>query len=1067
MPDVVCPQCKAINRSTARFCSDCGGPLPGSAPVPVGSSSAPASLDVASTPSGGSTTPQQDSGQADAGWVLSDRYKVVAELGRGGFGAVYRAWDMNLSRPCAVKENLDTSTEAQRQFLREATVLANLSHPNLPRVTDHFVIPGKGQYLVMDFVEGNDLSSLMAMQHTLPVEQAVDWIVQVADALVYLHGRQPPVLHRDIKPANIRVTPEGKAMLVDFGLVKMYDPNLKTTMGARALTPGYAPPEQYGRGRTDARSDLYALGATLYKLLSGQEPAESVHRITGQPTAAIHQINPKVPPALNQVVEKAMTLDPAQRFQSASEFKSALLAAMGARNGAPVVARIAAPPVAPPLQAQTPARPASRPRTAQAEPQSRRTSRLWLGGGAGVLALIACLCLGGILVVALNGGSGPTVTQTVGVGLGQSTPTQGTKGALASDATPSPGAQARPSATPDLRFRSKDPNIYVHAVYGEPETLDPALDYETSGQQVIQNVYEALIFPSRDDPAVFVPQLAVQVPSQENAGISGDGLVYTFKIRPDVRFQDGSPMTAEDVAYTFQRGILQGGSASPQWLLTEPLLGVGVYDIAALVDPGATDNPAALAKADSGSLEAACQRVKDAIRADPGAATVTFRLAQPWAPFLATLASGWAGVGSRAWITANGGWDGDCRTWQDYYGKTSAELNKTQLGTSAMGTGPYRLEKWTAGDEIVLQANENYWRKEPAWVGGPGGVPAIKTVILKYKPDAKDRLALLQSGEADSIDLETFTERLEIDPLIGQVCNLTDENCQPTDKPDAPLEKIHGFPLASRVPDLFFAWQINTQGGNAFIGSGKLDGQGIPPDFFSNVHVRKAFAYCFNYKSFLDQVLLGEGIRAITVMLPNMIGYDANASYYTYNPKQCEDEFRQAEFGGKRLWDIGFRMSLPYDKNNVAREKVAQIWQESLASVNSRFVLEPDALESNQYFENTASLKVPIFFGGWVEDVHDPHNWVYPFVLGIYGSRQGLPDDVRAQFSEIINQAVEEQDPSRRAEIYKKFNSLYYDLAPGIPLFQAIGQSYRQRWVNGWYYSPAFPGLYFYALSKY
>jgi peptide/nickel transport system substrate-binding protein len=883
-------------------------------------------------------------------------------------------------------------------------------------------------------------------------------------------------LHRDIKPANIRVTPEGKVMLVDFGLVKMYDPNLKTTMGARALTPGYAPPEQYGRGRTDVRSDLYALGATLYKLLSGQDPAESVTRITGRSIIPIHQINPAVSPALNQVVEKAMALEPDQRFQTATQFKNALLAAVnGTSEPRQVVARAAAPALSPAAQAQAPARPASRPRPsqprpasrprpAQPVPQARSASRWWLGGAA-ILVLLLCLCLGGILIAGIGGGSDQTATQTAVADLGRATHTP--QGVLTPESQVSPAVEVRPSATPDERFRSKDPTTYVHIVDGEPETLDPALDYETSGQQVIQNVYEPLIFPARDSLGGFIPQLALEVPGLENGGISSDGREYTFHIRPGVRFHDGSPLTAEDVAFTFQRGILQGGLASPQWLLTEPLLGIGSYDITYLVDPGLADDAAGLAKADPGKLLAACQRVVDAVRADTGAGTVTFRLAQPWAPFLPTLASGWAGIGSKAWISANGGWDGDCSTWQNYYGKTAADLNQLVLGSSAMGTGPYRLESWTVGDQIVLKANQDYWRKEAAWEGGPSGVPAIQTVIIQYKPEAKERLALIQSGDADSVDLQTVAERLELERVVGQVCNLNDDNCTPTDHPDAPLEKIHGYPLASRSPDLFFNWQINTQDGNPFMGSGKLDGQGIPPDFFSNLHVRKAFAYCFDYKAFLDQALSGEGIRAITVMLPNMIGYDANTPYYNHDLKLCEQEFRQAEFDGQRVWEVGFRMKLPYNQRDLEREKAAQIWQSSLAEVNDRFQLEPAGLESGEYYDHLFARKAPIFFSGWVEDIHDPHNWVYPYILGTYGGRQNLPEEVRAQFAAIINQAVEETDPARRGQVYQQFNQLYYDLAPSIPLFQEIGQSYRQRWIQGWYYNPAFPGLYFYALSKY
>jgi hypothetical protein len=264
------------------------------------------------------------------GQMLNNRYRIVKLLGQGGFGAVYRAWDTNLSRPCAVKENLDTSPEAHRQFSREATVLANLSHPNMPRVTDHFSLAGQGQYLVMDFVDGEDLASKLEKSGPLPLENALHWIVQVADALSYLHSRQPPVLHRDIKPANIRITPAGaqdslgKAMLVDFGLVKVSAPHMKTTVGARAVTPGYAPPEQYGQGTTDTRTDLYALGATLYSLLTNQKPLDSLQRMMGKPLLPISQFNPQIPAQLSKVIERAMSLDSKQRYQSAEDFKAAL-----------------------------------------------------------------------------------------------------------------------------------------------------------------------------------------------------------------------------------------------------------------------------------------------------------------------------------------------------------------------------------------------------------------------------------------------------------------------------------------------------------------------------------------------------------------------------------------------------------------------------------------------------------------------------------------------------------------------------------------------------------------------
>ena len=264
-----------------------------------------------------------------AGQILHNRYRIVRLLGQGGFGAVYRAWDVTLDRPCAVKESFELSPEGQRQFLREARILARLSHPHLPRVHDYFTLPGQGQYLVMDFVEGQDLEELRAQAGgRLPEAQALPWIGQVCDALAYLHRQQPAVIHRDIKPANIKITPpdqdypHGRAMLVDFGVAKVFDPALRTTQGARAVTPGYSPYEQYGQGTTDARSDIYALGATLYTLLTGQIPPESVQRVVRDPLLPPGQLNPDISPGVGAAILKALQIDPELRFQDAAEFKT-------------------------------------------------------------------------------------------------------------------------------------------------------------------------------------------------------------------------------------------------------------------------------------------------------------------------------------------------------------------------------------------------------------------------------------------------------------------------------------------------------------------------------------------------------------------------------------------------------------------------------------------------------------------------------------------------------------------------------------------------------------------------
>jgi serine/threonine protein kinase/Tol biopolymer transport system component len=261
----------------------------------------------------------------EKGDLLHGRYRIIEILGHGGMGAVYRAMDESLAVEVAVKENLFTTDDYARQFRLEAVILASLRHHHLPRVTDHFVLDDQGQYLVMDFIPGDDLRQVLEQKGKIPEDEAVRIGTAICDALTYLHSRKPPILHRDIKLGNIKLTPDGNIVLVDFGLAKMADTNEMTMTGARAMTPGYSPPEQYGTARTDARSDIYALGATLYAALTGFIPEDSLARVMDNVVLTpIRERNPNVSEQLAQVIERAMEPQPADRYQSAEQFKRAL-----------------------------------------------------------------------------------------------------------------------------------------------------------------------------------------------------------------------------------------------------------------------------------------------------------------------------------------------------------------------------------------------------------------------------------------------------------------------------------------------------------------------------------------------------------------------------------------------------------------------------------------------------------------------------------------------------------------------------------------------------------------------
>ena len=260
--------------------------------------------------------------------VLKDRYRIEDILGQGGMGAVYRAQDLNLGVHVAVKENLFITDEYARQFRREANILASLRHPHLPRVTDHFVVEDEGQYLVMDYVQGEDLRELLEKRDVIPEEQVLPWFLEICDALAYLHTRTPPILHRDIKPGNIKITPDGNAILVDFGLAKIADDGSNTTTGAKAMTPGFSPPEQYGTGSTDARTDVYSLAATLYAALCGAVPEDALERAMGRELLTpVRKWNPKISSGVGRAVEKALSIPPDERYQSVAEFAGVLNAA--------------------------------------------------------------------------------------------------------------------------------------------------------------------------------------------------------------------------------------------------------------------------------------------------------------------------------------------------------------------------------------------------------------------------------------------------------------------------------------------------------------------------------------------------------------------------------------------------------------------------------------------------------------------------------------------------------------------------------------------------------------------
>jgi serine/threonine protein kinase/ABC-type branched-subunit amino acid transport system substrate-binding protein len=324
-----CNNCGAANLPTEQFCGDCGYYLAGG-PVDhtvVSNGNTPI------TTVGISTNRRITGSLATGDFLDRRRYCIIEMIGKGGFGAVYKATDERFQskRIVALKEmsdaQLSTSEKAKalQDFRNEANLLVELNHPNLPNVSDFFEEGGKA-YLVMEFIEGKTLEKIQEEQNGPLNERLVmGWALQLCTVLDYLHTQSPPIIFRDLKPANVMVTSRGEIKLIDFGIARIFKAAAKkdtTLLGSQ----GYAPLEQYGRGQSDARSDIYALGATLYDLLTREQPLDSpVRQVNPSLFHNPSQFNPKISPAVEAIILKAMALKPEDRYQTAADMRQAIV----------------------------------------------------------------------------------------------------------------------------------------------------------------------------------------------------------------------------------------------------------------------------------------------------------------------------------------------------------------------------------------------------------------------------------------------------------------------------------------------------------------------------------------------------------------------------------------------------------------------------------------------------------------------------------------------------------------------------------------------------------------------
>lgn len=543
----------------------------------------------------------------------------------------------------------------------------------------------------------------------------------------------------------------------------------------------------------------------------------------------------------------------------------------------------------------------------------------------------------------------------------------------------------------------KNPDTFVMATYGTVRTLDPCVVYDTVGGQRVLNLYEPLVFFDGEATDAFIPLLATKVPTMENGGISKDGMTYTFEIRKGAKFHEGGDLTPEDVVYSFKRNMIADPDGGPMWMMLEALTGEGsTRDENGKLIPGIFD------------------KIDKAVEAEGD--RVILHLPKPYPPLMGILAYAASVIMDKEWAMAQGCWDGNIANAEKF---NNPAPGHEPLQKIANGTGAYRMKAWEPSKQFVFERFDGYW----------GGAPPIQTAIFKYVKEWSTRKLMLQNGDADRVIVDT--------PYVPEV------------------KAMRGLTFYE-VPQLAmtaacFCEKINPAG-NPNIGSGKLDGEGIPPDFFSDIHVRKAFLHAFDRETYRDDVFNG---LVILPSSPNIQGlpYHKEVPIYPFDLKKSEEHLKQA-FGGE-VWDKGFQMVITYNTGNAMREAAAFMLAENIMSLNPKFRIEVRNVDWKDYLVQYRNFMYPIFIIGWGADYADPHNFMYTFMhsQGVYGRYMGYKNE---EVDKLCDAGIDTVDPIKREEIYFRLQDLWYLDAVAIGLYQQIDFRAYRDYVKGYQPNPMF-----------
>lgn len=636
----------------------------------------------------------------------------------------------------------------------------------------------------------------------------------------------------------------------------------------------------------------------------------------------------------------------------------------------------------------------------------------------------------------------------------EATPVQGEEGVQstkAPEAPEAPGAAAKPS-----NFKNPDTLTLITGA-GEQETMDPAYMYDTASSTIALNIYEGLVFFNREKTDEYIPALATEWTTSE------DGLTWVFKIRDGVKFHKGGTLEPHDIAYTTARAMLQGRIDGWQGITYDAFFGpemamASIKDFAAAYVGKPTYE-----ELTPEELVQVCEAVKGSVVADDAAGTVTYNLKHPVPWMLAIMSQQFlGGILDKEWMTEIGDWNGECDTWTQY---ADPAVETTKLFNAANGTGPYMFDHWTPGEETVLTAFDGYWRTEPMWEGGPSGVARIPRVVIKNIDEWGTRLAMFEAGDADYIYVDP-QYRPQLEDKIAIRCNIDESSCK-EENAAGYVKAFRDLPLPAITPAQL-NWNINVEGGNPYVGSGEIDGNGITSTFFSDAHIRRAFNYCFNFDAMVKDALAGEGMQAQGPIPQGMIGYiDGMDPVFNYDPEKCAEEFKLADADGDGIpagedtddvWNQGFYMQIAYNNGNATRQLSSEILKAGLEEVNPKFNVSVIGMPWAVLLESRRQGKLPVYVGGWLEDYHDPNNWVQPFLYsqGAYGRIVNMPTELAAEYDKMILDAANITDAAARVKKYEEIQKKAAEEPVNIWMYQQMESIYYQTWINGYYFNPAY-----------